>query len=41
MTTPDSQLEEVAGRLVDDQEYMTIDAPDKETGEEDKNGNEE
>lgn len=29
MTYPDEVLEDAAGRLVDDQEYMTIDAPDE------------
>lgn len=29
MSYPDDVLAEAAGRLVDDQEYMTIDAPDE------------
>ena len=36
--TPEPELQEAAGRLVDDQEYMNIDAPDPETEQEDNDG---
>lgn len=35
MTYPDEVLEEAAGRLVDDQEFMIIDAPDQPASQDD------